>query len=106
METISWYKFALTRSEIIDGKEEQMLNEFQKLLVVMQVPDSVSLLCLRNTRSEPVIHFVSIKDDNVFHKKLIEHFVKKQSGVPCKPPQEDSVSLLLGCCPMNLLDSE
>jgi len=106
MDTISWYKFVITRSEIIDGKEEQMLSEFQKLLVAMQVPDSVSLLCLRNPPSEPVIHFVSLKDDNVFHKQLIERFVKKQSGVPCKPPREDSVSLLLGCCPMNLLDSE
>lgn len=94
-QLISWYQLTLTRIDINAGKDLDIQDEFQSLYEHLDRPEDISLFRLRDPSSEPMLYYVSTDDENNFHTKLIQYFVKKFQGVPCEEPGRDLVSPLI-----------
>ena len=105
-QLISWYRFSLTGTEISIGKELDVRIEFQTLYERLGCPEDISLFCQRDPSSEPMQFYVSTDDENLFHTKLIQYFIKKHQGIPCEEPQKDFVSPLVCNNPWELFHGQ
>jgi hypothetical protein len=90
---MNWYKITIDRDGIIKKKGLELYKEFQRLLIVLDAPQELSLFTLMNRSSESELFYIAIPED---FRPFPDLLLKKYGAILCDEPNLLDLRLVLG----------
>ncbi len=89
---MKWFKIELTEQQLVSGELAKIVNEFNALFLLTEIPNEMSLWANKSTKpgETNTVYFSPVAADNS------GTLIRDYNGKGCRKPYIEKVSLLVG----------